>query len=284
MTQAILVLTPSVLAVAVFVYGFILWTFRISATNWNDVVIDYSFVGLKNWTRLFTHRRFRIDMRNLVLYAASFMTQSIFLGFLLASLLDQHVKGENFFRTVYVLPFAVSGIVTGVAWKWLMNPSTGLNLLFEKIGLDFLKNQWFASKYGILAVTIAASWQGTGYIVALYLAGLRGVSQDVREAAAIDGANTWQLYRHVIIPLLMPVTWTAIVLTGMNSIRVFDLVSSLSGPGPDFADDTLAYWMFENTFTANRFAMGAALAAFMIILSAFLVGPYLASMRFELER
>ena len=134
------------------------------------------------------------------------------------------------------------------------------------------------------AVTIAASWQFTGYIMALYLAGLRGIPAELREAAAIDGAGTYATYRYVIIPLLMPVTFTAFVLTGMNSIRVFDLLASMSGSGPAFATDTLAFFMFQSTFGAYRYSLGATIGTFMILLSGFLVVPYLLSMRGEVER
>ena len=285
MALAVLVLSPSIIAVALFIYSFIGWTFYISLVNWNDILPDYTFVGLRNWLRLFGDERFQIDLRNLVFYAVPFMAQCILLGFLLAALLDQRIKGEALFRTIFIFPFAVSGIVTGVAWRWLMQPESGINLLFDAVGLGLLKSQWYANPdYGIFAVTIAAAWQMTGYIMALYLAGLRGISLEVREAATIDGCGTFALYRYVIIPLLSPVTLSAIILTGMGAIRVFDLVSAMGGSGAAYATDTLAFYMFQMTFQANRFSLGAALAAFMIIVSAFLVVPYLLSLRREVER
>jgi glucose/mannose transport system permease protein len=242
-------------------------------------------VGLQNWIKLLVEdERFHIDLRNLVYYATGFMSQCIIMGFIIAVLLDQKIKGEAIFRTIFIFPFAVSGIVTGVAWKWLMYPSAGLNLLFDILGVGFLKNQWYAdTNYGTLAVTLAASWQFTGYVMALYLAGLRGISPELREAAQIDGCNTWNLYWHIIIPLLAPVTFTAVVLTGMGSIRVFDLVVAISGSGAGYATDTMAFYMYQSIFQSSRFALGGTIAAFMIILSAFLVGPYLASMRREVE-
>jgi glucose/mannose transport system permease protein len=285
MALAILVLSPSILAVALFIYSFIGWTFYISTVDWNTVVPNYTFVGLKNWLRLFGDNRFHTDLRNLIYYAIGFMTQCIIFGFLIAAFLDQKIKGEALFRTIVIFPFAVSGIVTGVAWRWLMQPTTGINLLFARIGLENFQPVWNTHpQYGMWAVTIPAAWQFTGYVMALYLAGLRGIPHELREAAAIDGAGVFATYRHVIIPLLTPVTFTAIVLTGMNSIRVFDLVSAMSGSGPAFATDTLAFYMFQSTFGAYRFSLGAAIGAFMIILSAFLVGPYLLSMRRETER
>jgi glucose/mannose transport system permease protein len=285
MLVAVLVLTPSIIAVAVFIYSFIGWTFYISTVNWNTVVEDYTFVGLKNWERLFNDARFQRDLRNHLYYAIGFMSQCIILGFLLASLLDQKIRGEALFRTLFIFPFAVSQVVTGVAWRWLMQPTTGINAIFASIGLESFQPTWFVHpKYGMFAVSIAAAWQFTGYVMALYLAGLRGISYELREAAAIDGAGTYAIYRYVIIPLLMPVTFVVIVLTGMNSIRVFDLVATMGGSGPAFATDTLAFNMYQTTFGTYRFSLGAAIGAFMIILASFLVIPYLRSMRGEVER
>jgi len=282
---AILVLSPSIIAVAVFIYGFIAWTFSISTVNWNTTVIDYTFVGLQNWERMLSSIRFQMDLRNLVLYAAGFMLQCIVIGFILASLLDQHIRGEAIFRTIFIFPFAVSAVVTGVAWRWLMRPETGINLLFDSVGLGFLKSKWFADPiWGILFITIAASWQFSGYVMALYLAALRGIPLEVKEAAQIDGCNTWDLYRRIIIPMLSPVTFSVIVLTGMGAIRVFDIVTVMSGSGQAFSTDTLAYHMFLQMFTANRFSLSAVIGAFMILLSVFLVVPYIISVRREAER
>lgn len=278
---AIVVLMPSIVAVAIFIYFFIAYTFYVSVVKWPTLLPDYTFVGLENWLRMFQDMRFQIDLRNLVLYAVGFMTQCIVIGFLLASLLDANIKSEAIFRTIFIFPFAVSGIVTGVVWRWLMFPSSGLNQLFETVGLGFLKSKWYTDPtFGILAVTIAATWQFSGYIMALYLAGLRGISHELKEAAAIDGANTWNLYRHIIIPLLAPVTFTAVVLTGMGSIRVFDIPAVL-GTGAAFSTDALAFHMFQLTFQSNKMSSGAVIASLMIILAAFLVGPYLASLQLE---
>jgi glucose/mannose transport system permease protein len=285
MALAILVLLPSIIAVAIFIYGFIAWTFYISATDWKSSIVDFTFVGLKNWDRLVNDTRFHKDLRNLLFYAIGFMTQCILIGFVLASLLDQKIKGEAFFRTMFIFPFAVSGIVTGVTWQWLMQPSTGVNLIFAKIGMGWFRPAWHSDiNYGIWAITIAAAWQFSGYVMALYLAGLRGIPYELREAAAIDGAGTWATYRYIIIPLLMPVTFTAIVLTGMNSIRVFDIVASMGGPGPGNSLDTLALNMYQTTFNAYRFSLGAAIGSVMLLLAIFLVVPYLMSMQRESER
>ena len=285
MLIAVLVLTPSILAVAIFIYSFIAWTFWISAVNWNDVVPDFTFVGLKNWAKVLTDSRFQIDIRNLLMYAAGFMAQCIVFGFLLAALLDQRIKGEGIFRTIFIFPFAVSAIVTGVAWRWVMRPDSGLNLLLDGVGLGAFKSLWYGHPtLGILFITIAASWQFIGYIMALYLAGLRGIPQEVREAALMDGCNTYNLYRHIIVPMLSGITFTAIVLTGMGSIRAFDIISAISGSGQAFSTDTLALNMFEQTFLANRYSLSAVIGAVMILISVFLVIPYLISTQKETER
>jgi glucose/mannose transport system permease protein len=281
---AFLVLLPSIFAVAIFVYGFILWTYRVSFSDWSGWSPTYNFVGLANWKKLFfDDPRFRIDLQNLVLYALLYMTTCIGLGFIMAALLNQRIKSEALFRTIFVFPFAVSGIVTGVAWRWLFYPPAGINLIFHNLGLDFLQNNWYSAKYGTLAIAMAGAWQFTGYTMSLYLAGMRGINAELMEAAQIDGAGTWSLYRNIIIPMLMPVTFTVVVLTGMGSIRVFDLVVAISGSGAGYTTDTLAFYMYQSIFQSSRFAQGATIAAFMIILSAFLVVPYLRSMRAETE-
>jgi glucose/mannose transport system permease protein len=278
---AVMVLIPSMVAVAIFIYFFIAYTFYVSVVKWPTLLPDYTFVGLQNWLNMFQDMRFQIDMRNLVLYAVGFITQCIVIGFVLASLLDSKIRSEAIFRTVFIFPFAISGIVTGVVWRWLMYPTAGLNQLFGAVGLGFLKSKWYTDPtWGILAVTIAATWQFSGYVMALYLAGLRGISHELKEAAAIDGANTWQLYRRIIIPLLAPVTFTAVVLTGMGSIRIFDIPAVL-GTGAAFSTDALAFHMFQLTFQSNKISAGAVIAGVMILLAALLVGPYLASLQLE---
>lgn len=276
MLIAILALIPSMLAVGIFIYGFILWTGYISLLNWNDALPTYLFVGLRNFQRLFETERFQIDLRNTAIFAALFMVQCIVVGFALAVLLDQRIRGENVFRTIFLLPFAVSSVVTGVAWRWLMNPASGINRLFEYAHLDFLKSNWYTNpRIGIAAVTIVATWQMSGYVMALYLAGLRSIPSEIREAAAIDGASGLALYRHVIIPLLTPVTLSAAILLGTYSLRLFDITVVMTSSGQGFSTDTPALFMFETTFQSNKFSQGSAIAFVMLLLALLLIVPYL---------
>ena len=280
-----MVISPSVLAVLVFIYAFIVWTFYIAVINWNDVTPNFTFVGLQNFVRLFQTPRFITDLRNTAVFSIFFLGQCLGIGLLLAILLDQKVKGEAFFRTVYVLPFAVSAIVTGVAWKWLMVPSSGINAIFGAVGLSFLQNKWFADpNIGIIATSIAGAWQMSGYTMALYLAGLRGVPGELRDAARIDGASGFQYYRYIAIPLITPVTFSAMIILGTISLRLFDLPASMTGSGPAFATDSPAFFMFETTFSQYRYSTGAAIGVVMLILALGLIVPYFFTVKEELER
>ena len=225
--------------------------------------------------------RFQIDMRNLVLYAAGFMTQCIVIGFLLASLLDSKIKSEAVFPHGLHLPLR----------RLRHRDRRGLALADVPIGgpepalrhrwAGVPKSKWYTDPtWGILAVTIAASWQFSGYVMALYLAGLRGISHELKEAAAIDGASTWQLYRRIIIPLLAPVTFTARSCSPAWARSVSSTFRRCWAPARRSAP-TLAFYMFQLTFQIEQIAMGAVIAGVMIILAAFLVGPYLASMQLE---
>jgi glucose/mannose transport system permease protein len=283
---AIIVIAPSVLAVLVFIYAFIAWTGFIALVNWNDVTPNYTWAGLQNFARLFqAPSRFVTDLRNTAVFSVFFLGQCLGIGLLLAILLDQRIKGEAFFRTVYVLPFAISAIVTGVAWKWLMNPNAGLNDVFDAIGLDFLRNRWYADpNIGIIATSIAGAWQMSGYTMALYLAGLRGIPGELRDAALIDGASGFQYYRYIAIPLITPVTFTALIILGTISLRLFDLPASMTGSGPAFATDTPAYFMFQTTFQQYRYSQGAAIGVIMLILALGLIIPYFFTVKDEIER
>ena len=271
-----LIVLPSVVAVGVFVYGFIGWTAYVAMSGWNSFLPDLSFVGLRNFTELFQTPRFQIDLRNTLVFTVTFLIGCLGVGLLLAVLLDQRIWGEGFFRNVYLFPMSVSFIVSGTAWQWLLNPSTGVNLLFEAAGLDRLKSPWFTDPtIAIYSVVLAAVWQMSGFTMAMYLAGLRGIPDELREAAHVDGASEWQLYRHIILPMLNPITLSAVIVLGHISLKIFDLVFAMTGSGPAFSTDVPGIFMFETTFRGNRFAEGAAIALVMLLMVAVVVIPYL---------
>lgn len=289
---SIALVSPSIIAMFIFIYGFIGFTAYSSLSNWNKMKPDFTFVGLANYTRLFQSERFIIDMRNTFTFTILFIIVTIVLGFLLAVLLDQSIKGESIFRNIFLFPMALSYIVTGVVWRWLLAPGTtitgpsGVNILFDNLGLGFLKSGWYTDPdIGIKAVVIAATWQMGGYIMALYLAGMRAIPEELREAARVDGATATQVYRYIIIPLLKPITLSAVIILGHISLKIFDLIVSMTGPGTGFITDVPALFMFDTTFRGNRFAQGSAIAMVLLVLVALLVVPYLiSSYREEVER
>lgn len=281
---SVLLILPSALAILVFVYGFIAFTGVASFINWKRLKIDFTFVGFDNYIRLFNNERFIIDLKNTLVFTTLFLIVTIAIGFLMAVVIDRNIKGESFFRNMYLFPMALSFIVTGVVWRWLLSPGTaatgalGVNLLFENIGLGFLKSGWYTDpNIGIRAVVIAAVWQYAGYIMALYLAGIRGIPVEIIEAARVDGATDINIYRHIILPMLSPITLSAIIILGHISLKIFDLVVSMTGPGTGFSTDVPALFMYDTTFRGNRFSEGSAIAIILLLLVATLVVPYLIS-------
>jgi len=273
---AALLLLPSVLAIGVFVYGFIAWTAYVAVSNWNSFVPDLSFAGIRNFVALFQSFRFQIDLRNTAVFTVTFVLGCLAIGLILAVALEQRVRGEALFRNVFLFPMAISFIVSGTVWQWLLNPSTGVNLLLESVGLGRFRSAWYtAPDTAIFSVVLAAVWQLSGFTMAMYLAGLRGISEDLREAARVDGASEVQLYRYVVLPLLLPVTLSAVIVLGHISLKIFDLVFAMTGSGPAFSTDVPGIFMFETTFRGNRFAEGAAIAVVMLGMIATLIVPYL---------
>ena len=275
--QAAMMLAPTITIVLIFIYGFLFWTIFLSFSGWNDVSFEVPFVGLRNYLRLFDNARFMIDITNQLWFSGFFLAQCLGFGFLLAVLLDRPIWGEDVFKTIYIFPFAVSSIVTGVIWRWLMYPDTGINLLFDMAGIGFLKSKWYAEpSIGIIAVSIPAAWQMTGYTMALFLATLRGISSDLREAAAMDGATGWQYYRYVAFPACIPTTYSATVILGMLSLRTYDLPAAMTGgAGPNYRTDLFSNFMFETAFQQYRYSLGAAIASLVIVISIILLIPYI---------
>jgi glucose/mannose transport system permease protein len=274
-----LLVLPSIIAIAIFVYGFIGWTIRVSLSKWKGLLPDYTWAGLSNYIELFKDPRFMIDLRNTLIFTVIFMVGAIVLGFFLAVLLDQGLKGEGFFRSVFLFPMAISYIVTGVVWRWLMNPAmgsrmSGLNLLFSNLGLDFLVNKWHTTPiWGIAAIALPAIWQMSGYTMAIYLAGLRGIPDEIREAARVDGATEVQIYRHIILPMLKPVSLSAIIIIGHMSLKVFDLILAVAGKQIQL--DVPAIYMWQTTFDGGFYGRGAAIGILLLISVAALIIPYI---------
>lgn len=276
---SIALVTPSIIAVGIFIYGFIVWTLRVSFSAWKGLLPDFTWVGWHNYVDLFSDPRFLIDLQNSAIFTIVFVTGALLLGFTLAILLDQNLPGESFFRSLFLFPMAISYIVTGVVWRWLMNPAegtriSGLNQIFQYIGWDFLISRWHTTPiWGIAAIALAAIWQMSGFTMALYLGGLRSIPEEIREAARVDGASEWQLYRHIIIPILNPVTLSAIIVLGHISLKVFDLIIALAGK--QVALDVPAIYMWQATFDGYFFGRGAAISILLLLIVSILIIPYI---------
>jgi len=299
---AFLLILPSIILIGIFVYGFIGWTTRVSLSKWDGVKPDYTWVGLENYRMLFTDaggisaKRFSIDLWNTFFFTIFFLIICVGIGLLLAILLDQKIKGEGIFRTIYLFPMALSFVVTGVVWQWIFAPGTesrarGINALLNIVGLDALKWKWYTDTntigpfhVALIPVIIAASWQMIGYTMAMYLAGLRGVPEELREAARVDGATEVGIYRHIILPILQPITLSALIVLGHISLKIFDLIYTMTGKGPAFATDVPGIFMFETTFQGNHYAQGAAISIVMLLMVALVIIPYLIySLKREVE-
>jgi glucose/mannose transport system permease protein len=305
---SVFILLPAIGASFVFVYGFIAWTGFASITGWDqikqlrDFLPDFPLVGLDNYASLFSTPRFWTnDVLNNAVFTAGFVAVSLAVGLLLATLIDQRVRGETFFRNLFLLPMSLSFVVTGTVWAWIFNPNTGINQLLDPFGLDAIRTGllgigFLSPLWGVLdalhvdilrpgltadprsslgAVVIAAVWQMSGFVMAMFLAGFRGIPDDVREAARVDGASESQIYRFILVPLLRPVVISVVVLLGYISLKIFDLVFVMTRGGPGVSSDFPSILLFDSAFKSNLWARGAAIAVVMLIVSAVIVVPYL---------
>ena len=278
---AIYILIPLLAVLFVFVYGFIAWSIRVSFSDWNSIIPNMSWVGLENYKTLFSSQRFQTDIRNTLYFTVFFIAICIGGGFFLSYLLYSRLKGESFFRTVFLFPLSLSFVVTGVLWRWIFSPEVGLNSLLRMMGFEATFG-WFTStksyagfNVALIALIVAASWQYLGYTMAMFLAGLRGIPDQLIESAQIDGAGEFAIIRCIILPMIKPITFSAMIVLGHISLKIFDLAYAMTGKGPAFVTDFPGLFMFETTFRGNHYAEGAAISIIMLFLVALVIVPYL---------
>ncbi len=272
-----LVLAPTFVTTIVFVYGFILWTAWISFTK-SRMLPHYEFEGLIQYVKLFSNERWWVASKNLLIFGSLFMIICIVLGLLLAIFLDQKIRIEGALRTIFLYPMALSFIVTGTVWKWILNPSLGIERLMHDIGFSGFKFDWLVnSDFSIYTIVIAGVWQSTGFVMALFLAGLRGIDDSIIKAAQVDGASLPRIYSKIIIPSLRPVFFSAIMLLSHIAIKSFDLVVALTGGGPGYSSDVPATFMYSFAFTRSQLGLGAASSMLMFGAVLAILVPYLYS-------
>ena len=300
--------------IVIFVYVFIAITIWVSLSNWGTLKVDMSIrqpLGV-TYQQMFMMTRWHANLRNVFVFTVLFLTFSLAFGLVLALLLDRKLIGYTIFRNVFLFPYALSFIVTGVAWRWIFNPEKGVNVLFDTLGINkliehfggpplhpgwvtdttilFSLNSWLGTIFpplktlsiqlgipmALIPVVIAAGWQLTGFAMSMYIAGLATVPHELREAARIDGASELQVYTKVVIPQLNPVTVSTAIILGHVSLKIFDLIFAMAGgAGPGFVTDVPGIFVFDYTFKATRYNLGAAASVIMLLLVCLIIVPYL---------
>ncbi|XDZ65483.1 carbohydrate ABC transporter permease [Alphaproteobacteria bacterium LSUCC0684] len=272
-----IVLAPSFLVSLVFVYGFIGWTAWVSLTR-SRLLPRYDLYGFIQYERLFDSLRWDTAINNLFIFGILFISISTVLGLILAILLDQKIRTEGVIRTIYLYPMALSLIVTGTAWKWILNPGLGFEAAIRGLGWSDFSFDWLVDpEMAIYTVVIAGVWQASGFVMALFLAGLRSIDQEVIKAAQVDGIPTWRIYTSIIIPSMASIFLSAFIVLAHLAIKSFDLVIALTGGGPGFATDLPATYMYTMAFSRGDLGQAASSAMVMMAIIFAIVVPYLYS-------
>ncbi|MFX0021101.1 MAG: carbohydrate ABC transporter permease [Candidatus Hermodarchaeota archaeon] len=263
--------------VAYFIYYFIVWNFIVSLTDWEGLIQDYNFVWFENYIRMFNDPIFWTALRNNLTFMLVFIPSSIVIGLFLAILLDQKIRKEGVFRTIYLLPYALSFIVTGYLWQWMFIEDGVINFLLELFGLEFLQVSWISDpNIAIFSVSFALVWQFSGYIMLIFLAAIRTIPQSHIMAAQIDGASGFKLYTRVIIPQIKTSTFTAFVILMIFALKAFDFIWILTDEGgPGYATTILPIMIYRTAFRANQFAYSAAIATTLFLIVMAIVIPYI---------
>ncbi len=265
---------PSLIASFIYTFGFTAWTFYLSLSDSGNLP-SYGFIGLENYERLWANRRWNIAFSNLFFFSGFYVLGTMLVGLLLAILIDQNVRAESFWRTIFLYPLAVSFVVTGAIWSWLYNPTTGIEYLVRSLGFESFSFALATSrKYAIWAVIITGIWQASGFAMALFLAGLRSVDTDIVKAAQIDGAGPVRTYAKVILPSIAPIFIAVAVIMLQFAIKTFDLVVALTRGGPGISTTFPANYVYDLMFQRGQIGEGAAASVMMVAALAVVLVPY----------
>lgn len=269
-----LALLPTALVVLVVYIGCMLWTVRLSFTS-STLLPKLDWVGLAQYNRLFVNDRFVTSAENIAIFGVLFISGCLILGFLLAVFIDQNVRAEGIFRTVFLYPYAMSFVVTGVAWQWFLNPGLGLQKVVRDLGFESFTFDWLVNQdMAIYTIVIAGLWHGSGLTMAILLAGLRGVDEDLWKAARVDGVPTWRVYTSIVLPLLRPMIVTSTVLLATGVVKLYDLVVAMTMGGPGIATEVPAKFVMDHLFERNNIALGTAAATIMLITVVSVLAPW----------
>jgi glucose/mannose transport system permease protein len=270
----IAVLAPSLAATFVYVFVFTGWTLYIAMSN-SSLLPSYGFVGFENFESLWANRRWNIAYTNLFLFSGLYVVGALVIGLLLAVLIDQRIRGESAWRTIFLYPLAVSFVVTGTVWAWLWAPNAGFQFLVRSLGFTEFEFALTTDRNtAIYAIIITGIWQSSGFAMALFLAGLRSVDQDIIKAAKIDGASMFRTYTRVILPTIAPIFLAVVVILLQFAIKTFDLVVALTKGGPGIATTFPAIYVYDLMFQRGQIGEGAAAAIMMLLALSVVLVPY----------
>ena len=260
---------------ALFVFvGGTAWTVTYSFTK-SGLLPKLKWVGFAQYDRLWNTKKWLIAIENLAIYGICMLILMFLIGFILAALIDQKVRFENTFRTVILYPYAMSFVVTGLVWQWILNPEFGLERIVRDLGWEsFEFNPLYNSEIAIFGVLIAGLWQGSGLVMVLMLAGLRGIDQEIWKAARIDGIPTWKTYVLVIIPMMRPVFITTLVIVTAGIVKVYDLIVAQTSGGPGISTEVPAKYVYDAMFTAQNLGQGFAASTMMLLTVVIVVIPW----------
>jgi len=273
MSAKIAAIPMIVTALGIFV-GCTIWTVVYSFTN-SKLLPRLDFVGLDQYERLWSQNRWLISIENLAIYGLLSMIFSLTIGFFLAALLDQKIRFENTFRSIFLFPFALSFIVTGLVWQWILNPEFGVQNIIRELGFEnFVFDPLYNADIVIYGVLIAGLWQGTGLIMCLMLAGLRGIDEDIWKAARVDGIPMWKTYLFIVIPMMRPVFITTLVIIASGIVKVYDLVVAQTNGGPGIASEVPAKYVYDYMFQNQNLGQGFAASTMMLLSVLVIVVPW----------
>lgn len=272
-----LVVAPTFVATLIFIYGFMLWNAWLSFSS-SRMLPKYDWAGFIQYEKLFANDRWWVAAQNLLVFGGLFIVICLAVGLFLAIFLDQKIRAEGAIRTIYLYPMALSFIVTGTVWKWILNPELGIQRMVREMGFESFSFDWLVNTdMAIYTVVLAGVWQSSGFVMALCLAGLRGVDENIVKAARVDGASMPLIYRKIIIPGLRPVFFSALIVLTHIAIKSFDLIVALTGGGPGYATDVPATFMYTYAFTRGQIGLGSAASMMMLMAVVAIIVPYLYS-------
>jgi glucose/mannose transport system permease protein len=265
---------PMILTAIVVFLGGTVWTVLYSFTN-SRLLPRLNFVGIDQYERLWSSARWLISVQNLAIFGFFSLIFSLVIGFMLAALMDQKIRFEDTFRTIFLYPFALSFVVTGLVWQWLLNPDFGVQAVVRSLGwTSFAFDPLYNSDIVIYGILIAALWQGTGLVMCLMLAGLRGIDEDIWKAARVDGIPMWKTYLFIVIPMMRPVFITTLVIIAAGIVKVYDLVVAQTGGGPGIASEVPAKYVYNYMFSGQNLGQGFAASTMMLVLVVIIVIPW----------